>query len=61
MGIELAVKKETLELLIRREITKALRARPMKRTVQKYLGDMVRERMKKKSIELQRELKTIFW
>jgi ATP-dependent Clp protease ATP-binding subunit ClpA len=46
MGIELAVEEETLELLIRKGITKALGARPMKRTVQKYLGDVVRERMK---------------
>jgi ATP-dependent Clp protease ATP-binding subunit ClpA len=47
MGIDLAVEERTLELLIRKGITKALGARPMKRTVQKYLGDMVRERMKK--------------
>jgi len=46
MGIQLTVEEETLELLIRKGITKALGARPMKRTVQKYLGDMVRERMK---------------
>jgi ATP-dependent Clp protease ATP-binding subunit ClpA len=47
MGIDLTVEEETLELLIRKGITKALGARPMKRTVQKYLGDVVRERMKK--------------
>jgi ATP-dependent Clp protease ATP-binding subunit ClpA len=47
MGIDLAVEEETLELLIRKGITKALGARPMKRTVQKYLGDVVRERLKK--------------
>ena len=46
MGIELTVEEETLELLIRKGITKALGARPMKRTVQKFLGDVVRERMK---------------
>jgi ATP-dependent Clp protease ATP-binding subunit ClpA len=46
MGIEISVDEETLELLIRKGITKALGARPMKRTVQKYLGDVVRERMK---------------
>jgi ATP-dependent Clp protease ATP-binding subunit ClpC len=45
MGIDLAVDEETLELLIRKGITKALGARPMKRTVQKYLGDIVRERV----------------
>lgn len=46
MGIDLAVEEEILELLIRKGITKALGARPMKRTVQKYLGDVVRKRMK---------------
>jgi len=47
MGIKLVVDKETLELFIRKGITKALGARPMKRTVQKYLGDVIMERMKK--------------
>ena len=47
MGIELTVEDETVEIFIRKEITKALGARPMKRTVQKFLGDVVRERMKK--------------
>jgi len=47
MGIDLTVDKETVEMLIRKGITKALGARPMKRTVQKFLGDLVRERMKK--------------
>lgn len=46
MGIELAVDDVTVEMLIRKGITKALEARPMRRTVQKYLGDAVRERMK---------------
>jgi ATP-dependent Clp protease ATP-binding subunit ClpA len=46
MGIDLAVEERTLELLIQKGITKALGASPMKRTVQKYLGDVVRERMK---------------
>ena len=45
MGIQLAVDEETIEMLIRKGITKALGARPMKRTVQKYLGDMLRERL----------------
>jgi ATP-dependent Clp protease ATP-binding subunit ClpA len=45
MGIDLAVNKETVEMLIRKWITKALGARPMKRTAQKYLGDVVRQRM----------------
>lgn len=47
MGIDLTVEEETLELLIRKGITKALGARPMKRTVQKYLGDVIREKMKR--------------
>lgn len=47
MGIDLSVDEETLELLIRKGITEALGARPMKRTVQKYLGDVVRDRMKR--------------
>jgi ATP-dependent Clp protease ATP-binding subunit ClpB len=47
MGIELSVDEETVEMLIRKGITKALGARPMKRTVQKYLGDVVKERLKK--------------
>jgi ATP-dependent Clp protease ATP-binding subunit ClpB len=47
MGIDLTVDEETVEMLIRKGITKALGARPMKRTVQKFLGDLVRERMKK--------------
>ena len=47
MGNDLTVDKEIIEILIRKGITKALGARPMKRTVQKYLGDVVRERMKK--------------
>jgi ATP-dependent Clp protease ATP-binding subunit ClpA len=46
MGIELTVEEETLELLLRMGITKARGARPMKWTVQKYMGDMVRERLK---------------
>ncbi len=51
MGIDLSVEEATLELLIRKGITKALGARPMKRTVQKFLGDVVRERMKGKTRE----------
>jgi ATP-dependent Clp protease ATP-binding subunit ClpA len=47
MGIDLTVDAETVEMLVRKGITKALGARPMKRAVQKYLGDVVRERMKK--------------
>ena len=47
MGIELTVDEETIEVLIRKGVTKALGGRPMKRTVQKYLGDVVKERLKK--------------
>jgi ATP-dependent Clp protease ATP-binding subunit ClpA len=46
MGIELSVDEETLELLIRKGITKALGARPMKRTAQKYIGDAIRMALK---------------
>ena len=46
IGIEFVVDNETLELLIRKGISKALGARPMKRTVQKYLGDVITERLK---------------
>jgi ATP-dependent Clp protease ATP-binding subunit ClpA len=46
MGIDLTVDAETVEMLIRKGITKALGARPMKRTVQKYLGDVIRDRLK---------------
>ena len=47
MGIVLTVEEETGEMLIRKGITKALGARPMKRTVQKVLGDVVRESLKR--------------
>ena len=46
MDINLAVEEETMELLIRKGISKAQGARPMKRTVQKFLRDLVRKRMK---------------
>ena len=46
MGIDLTVDEATVEMLIRKGITKALGARPMKRTVQKHLGDVIRESMK---------------
>lgn len=46
MGLDLAVDAETVEMLVRKGITKGLGARPMKRTVQKFLGDVVRERIK---------------
>lgn len=34
--------EETVEMIIRKGITKALGARPMKRTAQKYIGDAIR-------------------
>ena len=46
MGIDLTVYEETVEMLIRKGITKALGARPMMLMVQKYLGDLVRKRIK---------------
>jgi ATP-dependent Clp protease ATP-binding subunit ClpA len=45
--INLTVDEETIEMLIRKGITKALGARPMKQTVQKYLGDRVMRRVKR--------------
>jgi ATP-dependent Clp protease ATP-binding subunit ClpB len=41
-GYNLTVSEEAFEFLLRRGIHKTLGARPMKRTVQKYLGDVVR-------------------
>lgn len=49
MEIDLTVDEETIEILIRKGITKALGARLMKRTIQKYLGDLVQIRIKKYS------------
>ena len=49
MGMELSVEEEGLELIIRKGITKALGARPMKRTVQKYLGDRKGEGLKREN------------
>jgi ATP-dependent Clp protease ATP-binding subunit ClpB len=45
MGVELMVDEEIFEMLIRKGINKALGARPMKRIVQKYLGDLVKKRL----------------
>jgi ATP-dependent Clp protease ATP-binding subunit ClpA len=41
-GIELTVSESAFEFLVRRGIHKALGARPMKRTVQKFIGDAIR-------------------
>jgi len=45
-GIDLAVSESAFEFLVRRGIHKALGARPMKRTVQKYIGDAIRTVLK---------------
>jgi ATP-dependent Clp protease ATP-binding subunit ClpB len=44
--IELTVSVEAVEFLIRRGINRALGARPMKRTAQKYIGDAIRIALK---------------
>jgi len=41
-GYDLSLSEETVELLLRKGIHKTLGARPMKKTVQKMLGDAVR-------------------
>lgn len=45
-GFDLAVSEEAFEFLLRRGIHKTLGARPMKKTVQKFLGDAVRHALK---------------
>ena len=45
-GFELTVSEPAFEFLIRRGIHKALGARPMKKTVQKFLGDAIRQAIK---------------
>jgi ATP-dependent Clp protease ATP-binding subunit ClpA len=45
-GFDLTVSDEAFEFLVRRGIHKALGARPMKKTVQKFFGDAVRDAMK---------------
>ena len=45
-GFDLTVSDEAFEFLVRRGIHKALGARPMKKTVQKFIGDAVRDAMK---------------
>ena len=45
-GIDLTVSEAAFEFLVRRGIHKALGARPMKKTVQKFIGDAVRDAMK---------------
>ena len=45
-GIDLMVSDEAFEFLVRRGIHKALGARPMKKAVQKFIGDAIRDAMK---------------
>jgi len=45
-GFELTVSEPAFEFLIRRGIHRALGARPMKRTVQKLIGDAIRQALK---------------
>jgi len=45
-GFDLTVSEEAFEFLVRRGIHKALGARPMKRTVQKFIGDAIRYALK---------------
>jgi ATP-dependent Clp protease ATP-binding subunit ClpB len=45
-GFDLTVSDEAFEFLVRRGIQKTLGARPMKRTVQKIIGDAVRDALK---------------
>jgi ATP-dependent Clp protease ATP-binding subunit ClpA len=46
-GFDLTVSDEAFEFLVRRGIHKALGARPMKKTVQKFIGDAVRDALKR--------------
>ena len=45
-GFNLTVSEAAFEFLVRRGIHKALGARPMKKTVQKFIGDAVRDALK---------------
>ena len=45
-GFDLTVSEEAFEFLLRRGIHKTLGARPMKKTVQKFLGDAIRQALK---------------
>jgi hypothetical protein len=45
-GFNLTVSEAAFEFLVRRGIQKALGARPMKKTVQKFIGDAIRESLK---------------
>lgn len=45
-GLDLTVSEAAFEFLVRRGIHKALGARPMKKAVQKFMGDAIRQAMK---------------
>lgn len=45
-GFDLSVSESAFEFLVRRGIHKVLGARPMKKTVQKFLGDAIRQAIK---------------
>ena len=45
-GFELSVSEDAFEFLVRRGIHKVLGARPMKKTIQKFIGDANRDAMK---------------
>ncbi len=45
-GFDLSVSEPAFEFLVRRGIHKVLGARPMKRTVQKFIGDAIRHALK---------------
>jgi ATP-dependent Clp protease ATP-binding subunit ClpA len=45
-GFDLTLSDEAFEFLVRRGIQKTLGARPMRRTVQKFIGDAVRDALK---------------
>jgi ATP-dependent Clp protease ATP-binding subunit ClpA len=45
-GFELTVSDDAFEFLVRRGIHKALGARPLKKTIQKFIGEAIRDAMK---------------
>jgi ATP-dependent Clp protease ATP-binding subunit ClpB len=45
-GFDLTVSDEAFEFLVRRGIHKALGARPLKKTIQKFIGEAIRDAMK---------------
>jgi ATP-dependent Clp protease ATP-binding subunit ClpA len=44
-GLDLTVSDEASEFLVRRGLRNALGARPLKKTVQKFIGDAIRDAM----------------